>query len=243
MDQLRDYADARLVSGCIYCGDPEATREHAPSKVLLDSPYPENLPVVAACRPCNNGFSSDEEYLACLIESVIAGTTKLDKIERPSIAKLLARSPALLARIEQARYESEGRTYFSIEEERVKNVALKLARCHAVFELSQLCSDEPKSFWCAPLELLSEETRETFDSAHVTHMLGEVGSRGMQRQYVVQLPLKNGDGHSSALGFIATDWVDVQEGRYRYLAIHEAGEVCVRIVIREYLACEVVWCQ
>lgn len=243
MDQLRDYADARLVSGCIYCGGPADTREHAPSKVLLDSPYPENLPVVGACWPCNNGFSSDEEYLACLVESAIAGTTTPDKIERPSIAKLLARSPALLARIEKARYEAEGRTYFSIEADRVKNVVLKLARGHAVFELSQICSDEPKAYWCVPLELLPDETRETFDSAHVTQMLGEVGSRGMQRQYVIQLPLQNGDGHSSALGFITTDWVDVQEERYRYLAIHEAEEVCVRIVIREYLACEVVWCQ
>lgn len=243
MKQLQDYADIRLVNGCIYCGGPEATREHAPSKVLLDSPYPENLPVVAACRACNNGFASDEEYVACLIESVISGTTVPDRVQRPSIANILSRSPALRARIEKASFESNGRTFFSVEENRLKNVVIKLAKGHAVYELSQLCPNEPRSFWCEPLESLSDEVHETFHSAHVTKLIGEVGSRGMQRQYVVQLPLISECGSSLALGVIATDWVDVQEGRYRYLAIQEAEEVCIRIVIREYLACEVVWCQ
>jgi hypothetical protein len=243
MDQLRDYADERLVHGCIYCGGQEATREHAPSKVFLDAPFPENLSVVFACRSCNNGFSPDEEYIACLIESVIAGTTDPEKIQRTSIAKILARSPALRARIEKAKYQIDGRTHFIEEENRVRNVLIKLAMGHAVFELSQICRDEPTSIWWSPLEQLTEDVYETFHSAHVTHLLGEVGSRGMQRQYVVQLPSQGEHGNSSALRLIATDWVDVQDQRYRYLAIHESEGVCIRIVIREYLACEVLWRQ
>lgn len=65
MDQLHNYADNRLVVGCIYCGGRDDTKEHVPSRVLLDEPLPENLPVVYACRSCNNGYSKVEEYFAC----------------------------------------------------------------------------------------------------------------------------------------------------------------------------------
>lgn len=242
MEQLRDYADDRLVNGCIYCGGPEATREHAPSKVFLDSPYPENLSVVAACSPCNNGFSPDEEYVACLIESVIAGTADPSEIKRSNVAKILSRAPALRARIEKAKYLDGGRVHFRIEKDRIRNVLLKLARGHAVFELSTSCRDEPTSFWWSPLEQLPEQEQEMFHSAHVAHLLGEVGSRGMQRQYVTQLQLQGDNGHPSTIGLIVTDWVDVQEDTYRYLAIHDTDSVKIRIVIREYLACEVTWC-
>lgn len=36
------------------------------------------------------------------------------------------------------------------------------------------------------------------------------------------------------------DWIEVQPGQYRYFAIAQ-GAVMVRIVIGEYLACEVIW--
>jgi len=49
------------------------------------------------------------------------------------------------------------------------------------------------------------------------------------------------DGDSSTLNLLINDWVDVQEGRYRYLAIDDRGEVKIKIVIAEYLACEVTW--
>ena len=48
---------------CIYCGAESGTREHVPSKVFLDEPYPEDLPVLPACFNCNNGFSDDEAYV------------------------------------------------------------------------------------------------------------------------------------------------------------------------------------
>src|SRR5688572_19077945 len=112
MDQLKNYADDRLVNGCIYCGGPEETRDHVPSRVLLDPPLPENLPVVAACSFCNSSFSQDEEYFACLIESVISGTTEPDLMRRPGVANILRRAPALRARIEAARSTKDGQTQF-----------------------------------------------------------------------------------------------------------------------------------
>ena len=42
---------------CIYCNEKADSREHLPSKVFLNIPYPENLAMVPACKDCNNSFS------------------------------------------------------------------------------------------------------------------------------------------------------------------------------------------
>lgn len=60
MDQLNNFADSRLLNGCIYCGGSSETREHVPSKCLLDRPYPTNLNVVGCCESYNQSFSKDE---------------------------------------------------------------------------------------------------------------------------------------------------------------------------------------
>ena len=82
MEQIKPFSDSRLEGYCAYCGDITNTRDHVPSKILLDEPYPENLPVVPACSKCNQGFSLDEEYLACLIECIIVGSTKPRDVKR-----------------------------------------------------------------------------------------------------------------------------------------------------------------
>ena len=93
MDQLKSYADERLMAGCVYCGRATETRDHVPSRVLLDEPYPENLPVVPSCEECNRGYSLDEQYFACLVECARVGSIKA--VERPKIARILLESPAL----------------------------------------------------------------------------------------------------------------------------------------------------
>ena len=241
MEQLKDYADERILLGCIYCAGEDTTREHAPSRVLLDKPYPENLPVVRACRACNNGFSQDEEYLACLIETVIAGSADPSKIRRPAISALLERSPALQARIEASKSRNGERTIFLVENDRVRRVLLKLARCHAAYELKQECREEPTSVWWQPIELLSEQFLETFNAPHAIHTYGEIGSRGMQRLRVLEIKLAGASGEERLLHLTINDWVDVQEGRYRFQAIDDGGVITIRIVIGEYLACEVTW--
>lgn len=66
MDPRHLFVDKRLTGICVYCGGEPSTRDHVPSKVFLDEPYPENnLPVVPACETCNNSFSLDEE-VCCL---------------------------------------------------------------------------------------------------------------------------------------------------------------------------------
>ena len=241
MEQVIDLADDRLVNGCIYCGGIAETRDHVPSRILLDAPYPENLPVVGACHSCNQGFSKDEQYLVCLLESVLAGTTNPDKIRRQSVARAMKRAPALRSRIEATKSMYDGRIVFNPDENRVKNVMLKLARGHAAFELSQPCRQEPDHYWCGALESLTEEQREDFSAAHIQELYGEIGSRNMQRMFAAETTLQSEIGEQNALQVVVNDWVAVQESYYRYLAIDDIGGVVIRIVISEYLACEAGW--
>jgi hypothetical protein len=88
---------------------------------------------------------------------------------------------------------------------------------------------------------MSPEEREVFDAPHVQQMFGEIGSRGLQRLLVTQISLKSLTGEESQSRLLLNDWVDVQEGYYRYLAIDDVGGIVVRIVVAEYLACEVAW--
>ncbi len=242
MNQLRNFADERLFDGCIYCGGSADTVDHVPSKILLDKPYPENLPVVDCCEDCNKGYSQDEQYLACLIECVLAGSTDPAKVRRSSIAKTLMHAPALRARIEASRKETGAGIQFVPEWSRVNNVMLKLARGHAAFELSQVCRDEPDHFWCDPLSSLSDDTRESFDGLHIQQMFGEVGSQGSQRLFAAEMTLTPVDGSAqTAARLIFNDWLDVQDDYYRYLAIDDGGVISIRIVIAEYLGCEIGW--
>jgi hypothetical protein len=238
-----DYADPRLISGCVYCdsGLQETTRDHVPSKVLLDSPYPENLPVVPACGECNNGFSLDELYVACLIECVRCGTTDPTRVEREVVRRTLLEQPKVRERIESGREERDGEIRFFPEGERLLNVVMKLARGHAAFELSTPMRRKPDhvSWWVLPA--MPEQDLEDFDAAHVHHLIGEVGSRASQRMLVVQAEIASAAGVGTTQPLLVSDWVDVQAGRYRYLAVHDAGRTFVKIVIGEYLACEVYW--
>lgn len=241
MDQLQNLADNRLFDGCIYCGGVAESRDHVPSRILLNAPYPENLPVVGACESCNQGFSKDEQYFVCFLESVFAGSTDPEKIRRSSVARTMSRAPALRARIESGKSCNGDQIVFYPEEERIKNVMLKLARGHAAFELSQSCREEPEHYWCKPLESLTEECREEFGAAHIQGLLGEVGSRYTQRMFVVEVVFESELGKQEKKQVVVNDWVEVQEGLYRYLAVDDNGEIVIRIVVSDYLACESRW--
>lgn len=241
MEQLNNLADNRLIDGCIYCGGFADTRDHVPSKCLLEQPFPDNLPVVGCCYSCNQDFSKDEQYFVCLIESALCGSTDPEKIKRPSVARIMQTSPKLRQRIENSKIEVDGQIAFIPEIERINNVLLKLARGHAAFELSQPCRRKPDHFWCGPLSLLPQEDREIFDSVHFQQHFGEVGSRNMQRLFVTQITRLTENGEQQNVEMLINDWVDVQDDRYRFIAIDDMGQLVIRIVIAEYFACEVVW--
>ena len=59
---------------------------------------------------------------------------------------------------------------------------------------------------------------------------------------VVQLELQSvTTGERISQGFVVNDWIEVQEGNYRYQVLNHHAAVKVRIVLGEYLAAEVEW--
>jgi hypothetical protein len=226
MQQLPDYGDERNKGWCVFCGGPMETRDHAPSRVLLDEPYPENLPVLACCRSCNSSFSLDEEYLACLIECARTGSVEEARAARPKVARILERKASLESRLAAARCETGDGILWKPEDERVRNVIVKLARAHIAYEQNEPQLDEPVSLSIIPLCAMTEEIRDDFEASPNTGLWPEVGSRAMHRILVGA----EGD----------YPWIEVQPGRYRYLVATGPG-VLVRIVIAEYLAAEVAW--
>lgn len=237
MIQINPFSDNRLTRGCIYCGGLAETRDHVPSKCLLDKPYPENLPVVGCCDACNQNFSSDEQYFACFIECVKSGSTNLEDIKRDYIRDIFEKSPSLRKRIENSTKIENGNIEFYPEIERVKNVVIKLAKGHTAYELSLSHLDNPKLLWFGLLSSLPEENKIDFNSVHFQQNAGEVGSRSMQRFLVTTLVNQNGEN----INMIINDWIDVQDNKYRYITIDDMGMIITRIVIDELWGCEVVW--
>lgn len=203
MQQLRCYGDDRNKGFCVHCGGPSETVDHVPSKVLLDEPYPENLMAASACRKCNNDFSIDEEYLACLLECVIAGSAVPENLHRIKIARILRGNSSLLARLQRARTDGTEGPVWAAETNRVNRVVLKLARCHAAFELNEPQLHEPSHLGFRPLPLMTEDERESFErDDDAFGIWPEVGSRAMQRVLV------------AGTDAFVKGWVTVQEGNY-----------------------------
>ena len=236
MRQLNDYSDVRNRGSCSHCGggldEGNSSRDHVPTRALLDSPYPKNLPTVDVCGECNNGFSRDENYLVALIACVLSGSTDLDRDKFPVAAGILDHSAELKARIERMRrvqMELWGHpeVEWAVEAGRVANVAVKNARGHAFYELGEPFECAPCRVDFLPLQLMSDDWRDAFEQTVAEAALWpEVGSRMMQR--VVLEDLERG-------------WVLVQKDVYRYMVIQRPGETLVRSVIRKYLATEVAW--
>ena len=230
MRQIPNFGDQRQLAWCAYCGGGSTrTRDHVPSKILLDKPFPDNLPVVAACQPCNLSFARDEEYLACLIDCVLAASADPGRPQREAVRNILHKRAPLRARLAAAKVESSNQPLFRPEMERVHNVILKLARGHALFELNEPQFNAPASITAVPLISLSPDHREAFETPPGSMLWPEVGSRAMQRLI---------EGHDLDLG----GWITVQNRRYRFHA-STGDEICIRMVLSEYLACEVVWNQ
>ncbi len=227
MKQIRSYGDQREIGFCAFCGGKTGTRDHCPSKILLDQPYPDNLPVVPACVECNNSFSADEEYMACLMACVLSGSTDPDLIMRKRIARILRKKGSLRARIQNSIIKENNEIIFTPETERIQNVITKLAKGHSLFELHLPVYIKPDSVSLFPLCALDEKTRFEFEAQPESSLFPEVGSRAMTRLF-------------TGIDINDHGWIVVQPGVYRYLASQNSG-VEIRIVINEYLAGIISW--
>lgn len=233
MKQIRSFGDQREVYFCAFCGGETGTRDHCPSKIFMDQPLPDNLPVVPACEKCNNSFSIDEEYMACLIACVLSGSTEPKEITRERVAKILERKESLRSRIKTSMSKKDGNTFFAPETERIQKVLTKLAQGHSLFELHLPVHSNPDSISFFALSMLDEQQRSEFetplesDCAGYGLLLPEVGSRAMTRMFTGIDVSENG-------------WIVVQPGMYRYAASQNSG-IEVRIVINEYIGGIVNW--
>ncbi|GLR16010.1 hypothetical protein [Portibacter lacus] len=227
MKQIKKFSDSRLDDFCIYCGAKSETRDHVPSKIIMDEPFPKNLPVVPACDVCNQNFSQDEEYFSCLIECILSGTTEPEKLGRTKIRDILKKKPFLRARIEKAKLNNKGQISFQLEEERVTNVILKLARGHATYENSEPEFNDPASISIKPIMTMSEAEKAKYFSL-AAGLFAEIGSRAFQRI------VSGGE-------IVNNSWVVVQKDKYQYKIVHGKSGLSVKFIIWNYLACEVVW--
>lgn len=233
MKQTRNLGDYRQTIFCVHCGRSTETRDHAPSKIFLDKPYPENLPVLPCCGICNEGFSLDEQYMACFIESAICGSTNPDELKRDKIKRIFKETPKLQSRIDRSKKEAPtiggGKiVLWNPEEKRIRKVVLKLARCHAAHELNEPRIDKPRHVMITPISLLDDHEIDKFETLPNISVSPEVGSRAMLNFYI-------SDEEAYSEG-----WIIAQEARYRYMAIG-TNEIVIRGVLSEYLAFEVIW--
>lgn len=229
-DPRKLFVDERLTGRCVFCGAKPDTRDHCPSRVLLDEPFPSNLSVVQACKACNQSFSKDEEYLACFVECVICGSTDPSSMRRENVRRILRDTPQLARQIQDSMIvDPHGVMSWKPQIERVRNVIVKLARGHLDYELSIQEWGSPDVVDIVPLPLMNTDQRELFECPEPGPLAPwpELGSRAFMRAF------PRGDKFEGG-------WLDVQDGRYRYLVGQTHGNF-VHIVLSEYLACRVAW--
>ena len=234
MKQIYHFSDQLSSADYIPCPEQnhsgKYSRDHIPTKALLNTPYPENLMDVGMCQQCNSGFARDEEYFAAFLASVISGSTEPDPLQFPTASRILAHNPRLRSRIDAARRveATPGRdtlVTWTPELERIERVIVKNARGHVLFELGHAIELPPTHVNIAPIEQLSPLQLGQFEHPQGPSGWPEVGSRLMLRL------LETGEVQDGG-------WIKVQNGIYRY-AVDELSRV--RIILREYLAAEVAW--
>lgn len=239
MDPRHLFSDQRNLDLCVYCGNEPTTKDHVPSRVLLDEPYPPNIPVLDACESCNASFSKDEQYVACLIECAWSGSAQPADVRREKIRRILTENSALASHLADCcKADNAGVLVWQADVDRVRNVVLKLARGHVAYELSEPRLNAPDSIAFQPISTLTVDQRENFESLSSESLLmpwPEIGSRAFIRalREVAGRPI----GWPT---FEANGWLTVQPGRYRYIVTYHNG-VVARMVLSEYLACMVAW--
>jgi hypothetical protein len=230
-----DYSDDRYKGYCIHCGVPEGAKpfnsDHAPSRMLLDRPFPSDLPSVEICEECNSSFSEAESYLAAILECATRGSCEPNDLGNTRVGRALAVDRKLYGKMQDARMEhptatGETRLTWIPDDSLVKRVLIKNARTHYFYECGEPLHGEPASVRYEPLHSMGDQARQSFEEIE-PGLSGwpEVGSRLLQR---VATGADMQDG-----------WDIVQDGAYRYRVLD--GEETVRMVVREYLACEVSW--
>jgi hypothetical protein len=113
---------------CLFCGRPASTRDHIPSKCLLEKPYPLNLLTIPSCEKCNKSFSMDEEYFINILVEISSRPALVSKKLDGSVFRARQRSIKLRNRIENSFLTGDdGNVYIKPEYERIEKIIEKNA--------------------------------------------------------------------------------------------------------------------
>lgn len=127
---------------CIYCGKEANTREHSPSKVFLRKPFPDNLPVLPACKNCNNSFSNDELYSEVYIDSLKYLSGYSDNLSNDNKERIFKSTAFYDAQCDLKEYLDTGKI---TRNKKLEKILIKLSICHAVYELCEGYSTDGKA--------------------------------------------------------------------------------------------------
>jgi hypothetical protein len=229
MEYFPYYGASIFQNYCAYCGSQKESGDHVPSQILLDEPYPDHLPIVPACKKCNQGFSLDEEYLACLLDCMITGNVDVNEEKRLKVRKAINHSPKLKQMLNDSKeFLLDGSISIVPDWERVEKVVLKLARGHSLYELNEYHIESPSRIFMRPIPLMAPQDMEKFMALPISSRFAEVGSRHLERTVIF-----------NEKPYIP-EWIIVQPERYMF-AVSVSNNTTIRLIIRNYLACEVCW--
>lgn len=225
---------------CIYCGKPSNTREHCPSKVFLEKPYPDDLPVLPACFECNNSFSSDELYTKMYMDSIGYSSGFYNNIS-PLLKKHMSENTAFNdAKRDYEYYIENG---FFPENNKILRILTKLAICHLVYELYECysiegCEVQPSMIKYTFLLDKNVSSSQIKEPIILEHSLPMVGTRVYNHIFVCE-PITS---HPLAEPILIMEWTDVQQ--YCYVTWMDSDESFkVRLLINDLLYAEITFPQ
>lgn len=223
---VRKQIYTKIMDGCkcIYCGSDYDSREHLPSRILLDDLT--NATVIPSCKKCNNSFSNDELYFASFIELY---KNKLDsnyKI-RSKVKKALEKN---IKQHNQIIKELKGESYIvenTFQQDRIKNIILKLSIGHLAQSLDEnlieLDSEniEIDLYWNY-IYNLNRKQLEYIGNPIQLDTIFEVGT--IANEHIVI-------GNS---GKVYTHWVNVNEGLYSF-RYSQKDNISIEILFNRFI--------
>jgi hypothetical protein len=114
---------------CLFCRQKAQSKDHIPSKNLLEKPYPKNLLTIPACIKCNQSFSEDEEYFLNVLVEISTNPTLLAKKDfNGNVFRARERSENLKKLISDSLIQADdGKIYFKQDTNKIKRVIEKNA--------------------------------------------------------------------------------------------------------------------
>ncbi|MCL2762485.1 MAG: hypothetical protein FWD36_04665 [Treponema sp.] len=225
MKQIFTFYDSRHDNYCSYCGNRPDTRDHVPSKILLDKPFPENLPVVPCCLECNNKFSVDEEYVSCIFECIIKNICEIKNIKNIRIRNIFERKITLYKKVKELFSNNDIQQILYQEKERINNVLVKLSKGHYKYEFGEPMFNSPDIINTNILKYMKDDDLNKYFSFIKENIFPEIWSRSFINFYQKELFW----------------WIEVQENVYLYLVYRDGDKSIVKIIIMDYFAFEIIW--